>query len=64
MIERLAAGARRLDGDGQVFFDLGLSDEFGQALRAQFQFERRIVFDRRGRNQPLLQIRNVFGGSH
>ena len=39
MIQRFAAGSSRLDGDCQVFFDLGLTDEFRQALRPQLQLK-------------------------
>ena len=64
VIQSFAAGARCLDRDRQVFFDLGLSDELCQALRPQLQLKRRVVLNRRRRHQSLLQIGNVFGGSH
>ena len=60
VIERFAARLRGLDGDRQIFFYLGLSDELRQALRAQLQLERRIVLDRRGRNQRALSDQECF----
>ena len=39
MVQRFAAGFGRFNRDCQVFFDLGLSDEFREALRPQFQLK-------------------------
>ena len=64
VIQSLAARSRCLDGDGQVLFDLGLSDELCQPLWPQLQLKRGIILDRRRRHDSLLEIGNVFGGSH
>ena len=64
VIQRLASRPRRLNRDGQVFFDFGLTDELRQPLRPQLQLERRIVFDGRRRHESLLQVWDVFGGGH
>jgi hypothetical protein len=64
MIQRFTAGTSCLDGDGQIFLNLGLTDEFREPLGPELQLKRRIVFNRRRRHQPLLQVGNVFGGSH
>src|SRR5581483_7159816 len=53
MVERLAAGTRRLDGHCEVFLHLGLADELLQPLRAQLQLEGSIVFDHRGGDNAL-----------
>src|SRR5208282_5072751 len=45
VIKRLAARLRRLDGNVEILFDLGLTNEFLQALRAELEFERRIILD-------------------
>jgi hypothetical protein len=64
VVQSFAAGFCRFNRDRQVFFDLGLSDEFREALRPQLQFKLRIILDRRRRHDSLLQLGNVFGGSH
>jgi hypothetical protein len=64
MIQRFTAGTSCLDCHSQIFLNLGLSDEFREALGPELQLKRRIVFNRRGRYQSLLQIGNIFGGSH
>ena len=53
VVERFAARLRRLNGDFQIFFDLVLSDELAQPLRTQLELERRVVIDRRRRNDAL-----------
>src|ERR1700733_14050529 len=42
MIERLAAGARRLDGNNDVFLDAFLADEVGHALGTHAGVEARV----------------------
>ena len=64
MIERFPARAGSLNRYRQVFFDFGLADEFRQAPGTQFEFKRRIVFDRRGRDQPIFQVGIFFDRSH
>ena len=39
MVQSLAAGFGRFNRDRQVFFDLGLTDEFREALRPQLQLK-------------------------
>jgi len=39
VVQSFAAGFCRFNRDRQVFFDLGLSDEFREALRPQAQFK-------------------------
>ena len=53
VVERLAARLGRLDGDLEVVLDLVLPDELAQPLRTQLQLERRIVVDRRGRDDAV-----------
>src|SRR5690242_16849143 len=66
MVHGLAAGAGCFDGYRKVFFDLLLSDEFAEALRAQLEFECGVVFDRGGGDEALaavVQVR-VFRSGH
>ena len=44
---RLETGPIPAPGDGQILLYFRLPNEFGQSLRPQLQFKRRIVFDRR-----------------
>ena len=64
VIQGFAARTCGLDGNRQVLFDLGLPDKFCQPLGPQLQLKRRIVLDRSCRNDSLLKIGNIFGGSH
>jgi len=53
VVERLAARARRLDGDLEVVLDLVLPDELAQPLRTQLQLEGRIVVHRHSRDDAV-----------
>jgi len=60
-----------LDGYIQILFDFILADEFLQALRAEFEFERGIVFDRSGGDYTVFRRswcrgsrEIVFSGGH
>ena len=53
VVERLAARARRLDGDLEVVLDLVLADELAQPLRTQLQLEGRVVVHRHGRDDAV-----------
>src|ERR1700721_935471 len=67
MIHGLAARARRLNRYRQIFFELSLTNKLAEPLRTQLQFKRRIVLDRRGRDQTLgvaIQIGIVLGSGH
>src|SRR5262249_27633462 len=64
VMEGLAAGTPRLNGDRQVLFDFGLADELRQLLRAQLEFKRGVLLDRRRRHQSLFQIRSILERSH
>ncbi len=67
VIHGFATRPRRFNRHRQIFFDLGLSDEFAQPLRPQLQLERRVVFHRHGGHQPLpvvVQIRIIFCRGH
>ena len=64
MIERFSARTRGFDRDCQILFDFGLSDEFRQTLRTKLQLKRRIVLDRRRRNEPLFEVRSVLERGH
>jgi hypothetical protein len=59
MVQRFAAIPCGLNRDRQIFFDFSLSNKFAQSLRPQFQLKRRIVFDRRRRDQPLAFIGEI-----
>ena len=52
VVHGLAALAGGFDGDGEVFFELGLAGEIGQAARAQAGFELRVFVLRGGGNEP------------
>ena len=43
MIHGFAAQAGRLDGDGEVFLELALPGEIGQAARAKARFEMQVL---------------------
>ena len=64
VIERLAARLRRLDGNVEILFDLGLADEFLQTLRPKLELKRGIVLNRRSRDQAVFESGIVFGGGH
>ena len=64
MIERFASGLGGLDGYVQILFDFVLADEFLQALRAELELERGIVFDRGGGDEAVFENWIIFGGGH
>ncbi len=58
MIQSFAARACSFNRDGQILFNFGLPDEFRQPLRTQLQLKRRIILNRRSRNNALAVFRN------
>src|SRR6185369_16892497 len=56
VVQRFSARAGSLNGDGQVLFDLGLSDNLRESLRPQLQFKRRIILNRRGGNHAIALV--------
>jgi hypothetical protein len=66
VIKRLAARLGRLDGNVKILFYLVLADEFLQALRAELEFERRIVLNRRSGNEAVFEMQRgiIFRGGH
>ena len=66
VVKRLAARLCRLDGYVEILFDLGLADEFLEALRTELELERGIVLDWGGRDEAVFEGRRgiVFGGGH
>ena len=64
VIERLAARASRFNGHRKIFFHLGLSDELIELLRAQLEFKRGIILDRRRRDDAVFQVGIVLCESH
>ena len=53
VIERLAAGLRRLERDGQLFLGFRLADELAQPARAQLQLEVLLFVGARGADQSF-----------
>jgi hypothetical protein len=66
MVQCLAAGLCCLDGHVEILFDLGLADEFLEALRAELELERGIVLDWRSGDEAVFQVQRgiIFGGGH
>src|SRR5438067_8565748 len=64
MIQRFSAGAGGLNSNVQILFDFGLADELRQPPRAQLQFKRRVVLNRRRRDDPFLQVGIFFDRAH
>ena len=53
VVERLAAGARGLEGDGELLFRLLLADELGEAVGTELQLECLIVVDTGGCDEAV-----------
>jgi len=53
VVEGLAAGLGGLEGDGKLLLGLGLADEFGEALGAQFELDGIIVVDAAGGDEAV-----------
>jgi len=64
MIQRFAPRASRFNRHRQILLNLGLADEFVQALRPQLQLKRGIVLDRRGGDDAVFQVGIVLGEGH
>ncbi len=57
VIECFAAIFGGLDGDGQIFFNFSLTNEFSEPLRTKLELKRRIVFNGSGRDKTLAILR-------
>jgi len=66
MIKRFAARFCRLYRDVKILFDLGLANEFLQTLGPKLELKRRIVLNRRSRDEAVFQVQReiVFGSGH
>ena len=53
VVERLAAGSRGLEGDGELLFRLGLADELGETGGAELQLEGLVVVDAGGCDEAV-----------